>query len=168
MTSQHDEYVLIGVDPGETTGMFAYFAEGIHTAAQYSREEVACNLNGDLWRWTERYGGRNIHIAIERYIITPKTAKLSQQPDALEVTGAVKALAQVHGIMHVQQFMKSNLRFASDATLRSAGWARPDFRHANDAARQAFALLREVDYPAWSKIIADAKLESEDEGRMTQ
>ena len=81
--------------------------------------------------------------------------------------GAVKALAQIHGITDVRQYMKANLRYASDETLRVAGWAQPNMRHANDAARQAFALLKEVDYPRWAKIIADAKLKAEDEGRTT-
>lgn len=169
MTLPHeDQYVLIGIDPGQMTGVFVYFEDGMRDIVQYPRDEIVPHAADSLKRWAEWYGPDNIHIAIERYIITPKTAKLSQQPDALEVTGAVKAIAQMHGITHVQQFMKSNLRFASDATLYSAGWGRPNMRHATDAARQAFALLKEVDYPVWSKIIADAKLESEDEGRTTQ
>lgn len=163
MSLQTDNYVIVGVDPGNTTGVFAYFSDGVRNGWQHSREDVALNLNGDLWRWFEQYGSLGVHIAIERYIITAQTAKLSQQPDALEVTGAVKALAQVHGVADVRQYMKANLKYASDSMLRSVGWAIPNMRHANDAARQAFALLKEVDYPRWSKMVADAKLDTEDE-----
>lgn len=162
MNSQSD-YVIIGVDPGLMTGVFAYYSDGTSVPSQYSREDVAFRLNGALVRSGDRYGRTNVHVAIERYIITQQTAKLSQQPDALEVTGLVKGLAQIYGVDDVRQYMKANLKFASDSMLRSVGWSTPGMRHANDAARQAFALLKEVDYPRWSKMVADAKLDTEDE-----
>jgi len=103
-------------------------------------------------------------MAIERYIITPKTAKLSQQTEALEVTGMVKAIAALHGVTDVRQYTKANLKFASDSMMRGVGWHSPSFRHANDAARQAFALLKDVDYPRWSELVRDAKMEPTTEG----
>lgn len=164
MSSQADkEYVIIGVDPGLMTGVFAYFSDGVRNGWQHPRDEVALHVDDCLRRWAAFNEPGNIHIAIERYIITAQTAKLSQQPDALEVTGAVKAIAQIHGVTDVRQYMKANLKYASDSMLRSVGWSIPGMRHANDAARQAFALLKEVDYPRWSKMVADAKLDTEDE-----
>jgi hypothetical protein len=145
------------------TGVFAYFSDGGRDGWQSPREQVAGNMYSRLWMWSERYAPENVHVAIERYIITQQTAKLSQQPDALEVTGLAKGLAQIHGVTDVRQYMKANLKFASDSMLRSVGWSTPGMRHANDAARQAFALLKEVDYPRWSKMVADAKLDTEDE-----
>lgn len=145
------------------TGVFAYYSDGTSVPSQYSRAEVAHTMDRMIFNASERYGFIGAHIAIERYIITAQTAKLSQQPDALEVTGLVKGLAEIHGCADVRQYMKANLKFASDSMLRSVGWSTPGMRHANDAARQAFALLKEVDYPRWSKMVADAKLDTEDE-----
>jgi hypothetical protein len=106
-----------------------------------------------------------IHVAIERYIITPKTAKLSQQTEALEVTGMVKAIAAIHCVTDVRQYAKANLKFASDDMLKSVGWKFPKpMRHAQDASRQAFALLKDVDYTRWSELVRDAKMEPTTEG----
>jgi len=161
------DYVLIGVDPGKMTGVYVYFEDGVRDAVQYPREEITLHTADALGRWATRYGSDNIHIAIEKYIITPNTAKLSQQTDALEVTGMVKGLAQINGITDVRQYAKSNLKYANDDMLRSVGWGIASLRHANDAARQTFALLKEIDHPRWAKMVADARLESEDEGRKT-
>jgi hypothetical protein len=167
MYPPHDQYVLIGVDPGKMTGVYVYFEDGVRDASQYPREEIALHLADSLRRWAASYGPHNLHIAVEKYIITPNTAKLSQQTDALEVTGMVKGIAQVNRITDVRQYLKSNLKYAGDGMLADIGWYPMGLRHAADAARQTFALLREVDPPVWSKIVADASLESEDEGRKT-
>ncbi len=165
MFPQHDEYVLIGIDPGAITGVLVYFEEGARDACQYPREEIAPHTADALKRWSQVYGPHNIHIAVEKYIITPNTAKLSQQADALEVTGMVKGFAQINGITDVRQYLKSNLKYANDRMLDTAGWRTAGLPHSWDAARQTFALLKEVDPPRWRKIVADASLESEDEGR---
>jgi len=167
MSPQHDQYVLIGIDPGAVTGVFVYFEDGMKDASQHPAAEMAAHMADCLKRWANAFGPDNIHIAIEKYIITPNTAKLSQQTDALEITGMVKGFAQVNGITDVRQYAKSNLKFANDRMLDMAGWRTPNLPHSWDAARQVSALLKEVDYPRWAKIIADARLESEDEGRKT-
>lgn len=164
---QHDEYVLIGIDPGATTGVFVYFEDGVIDACQYPREEITAHTADALQRWAQWRGPHNVHIAIEKYIITPNTAKLSQQTDALEVTGMVKGLAQLNHITDVRQYAKANLKFANDRMLDGVRWRKPNLKHSWDAARQTFALLKDVDPPVWSKMIADAKLASEDEGRKT-
>jgi hypothetical protein len=64
----------------------------------------------------------------------------------------------------VRQYAKANLKFASDDMLKAIGWSTPGMRHANDAARQAFALLKDVDYPRWSELVRDAKMEPTTEG----
>jgi hypothetical protein len=170
-------FVVIGIDPGLKTGLFAY----------YHAPRLGTSTPIDPWTWPEQFsadispfklrdyisegigmvGVDSVHIAIERYIITQRTAKLSQQSEALEVTGAVKAIAQLHGITDVRQYLKANLKFASDDMLKGVGWYSPQLRHANDAARQAFALLKDVDQALWSDLVKDAMMKSEDEGRTT-
>lgn len=163
MSQPHSEYVIIGVDPGLMTGVFVYFEHGMRDAVQYPRDKIAPHTADCLKRWAQSYGPENIHIAVEQYIITARTAKLSQQPDALEVTGMVKGFAQVNGITDVRQYRKSNLRYADDAMLEAVGWSTPGKRHATDAARQAFALLKDVDAPHWNDLVHRAKVEAEDE-----
>jgi hypothetical protein len=118
-------------------------------------------LNGLFHLATARYSG-HCHVAVERYIITARTAKLSQQTDALEVTGMVKAVAAIQCMSGVRQYMKANLKFASDAALKRAGWYDPKQPHANDAARQAYALLKDVDYPTWLAVSNGAMMKFDD------
>jgi len=166
-----NEYVIIGIDPGLMTGVYLYgtvrgrdYGTGDHIAVEDFPMQFGSSLNGILG-WTMKLcDPSNVHIAVERYIITPKTAKLSQQTEALEVTGMVKGFAALAGITDVRQYAKANLKFASDDMLKAVGWATPGMRHANDAARQAFALLKDVDYPRWSELVRDAKMEPTMEG----
>jgi hypothetical protein len=175
-----NEYVIIGIDPGLMTGVFTWHSgqhapdfatyraletlspwfEGLHIEAEAFPDRFWNEMVG----WCLNMPPERIHVAIERYIITPKTAKLSQQTDALEVTGMAKAIASIHGVTDVRQYAKANLKFASDDMLRGVGWYSPKMRHANDAARQAFALLKDVDYPRWSELVRDAKMEPTTEG----
>jgi hypothetical protein len=39
--------------------------------------------------------------------------------------------------------------------------------HADDAARQAFAMLKDIDYPAWARLVVDATMDAEDQGETT-
>jgi hypothetical protein len=149
------------------TGVYLYgtararrIAEGDHIEV----ENFPAHFDALIRRTVKMLGKDQVSIAVERYIITPKTAKLSQQTEALEVTGMVKAIASLHGVNNVRQYAKANLRFASDDMLRSIGWSTPGMRHANDAARQTFALLKDVDYPAWSELVRDATMNATTEG----
>lgn len=173
-TTSHPEYAIIGVDPGKVTGVKVYVRrdgrEPELEHAQVDREDVPEFMRELISHWTTRVGGDNVHIAIEKFIITRRTAQLSQEADALEITGMVKALAAIGGLggtITVHQILKANLKFANDDMLKAVGWYVPGSRHANDAARQAFALLKLVDPPHWADIVRTAKLDSEDEGRKT-
>lgn len=159
--------VVIGIDPGLMTGLYLY---GTARARAYAMAqhidviEFPEHFDVLLRRTVKMLSGAQVSIAVERYIITPKTAKLSQQTEALEVTGMVKAIAALHGVIDVRQYAKANLKFASDDMLKAVGWFNPKMRHANDAARQAFALIKDVDYPRWSELVRDAKMEPTTEG----
>jgi hypothetical protein len=163
--------VVIGIDPGLMTGVYMFgtararqYSTGDHIPVEDFPMRFGSTLNGILGWVTKMIEPSDVHIAIERYIITPKTAKLSQQTEALEVTGMVKGFAALAGVTDVRQYAKANLKFANDDMLRSIGWSTPGMRHANDAARQAFALLKDVDYPRWSELVRDASMEPTTEG----
>lgn len=177
-------YAIIGVDPGKMTGIFV-FQHMHHDGGGYIPPRTDTLIEPyqvpveevGIWLWEKidwledidqgPYPG-DIHIAVEKYIITQRTARLSQQHDALEVTGAVKAVAaQSYSKPVVNQYLKANLKFASDDMLRTMGWFTPKMRHANDAARQASALLKEVDYPLWCKLVKGGTLDTTTNEEMT-
>lgn len=179
MSKPPKSFAVIGVDPGLMTGIFT-FRHMFHDGGGYVAPSVdriaepyevpADEVGNWLWREIDMledadqgpYPG-DIHIAVEKYIITGRTAKLSQQHEALEVTGAVKATAaQAFSKPRVTQYMKSNLKFASDDALRRAGWFTKGMRHANDAARQAYALLKDVHYPTWLDVSNGAMMKIDD------
>lgn len=168
MSQPPSNYAILGVDPGLMTGVFEYAPYRTHCdwmPHQVPAADMPLFLDRTFRRLTKN--GRTVYVAVEKYIITKRTATLSQQADALEVTGEVKAVGILHGVTDVRQYLKANLKYADDDMLKSIHWWTMGSPHANDAARQAFALLKDVDYPLWSKIVTDARLESEDEGRKT-
>jgi hypothetical protein len=164
------EYVIFGVDPGKTTGLFVYsnhprfgFLDRQYLHDQVDVDEVPKRLTDLIVKATDYVGFVGVHIAVERYIISGRTAKLTQQADALEVTGMTRAFARLHTRNRITQYMKANLKFANDAALRRAGWYSAKMGHATDAARQAYALLKDVDYPEWLAVSNGAMMKFDDE-----
>lgn len=164
------EYVIFGVDPGKTTGVFAYtnhprygFLDDMIMRDEVAADEVPKRMTDLIVKATDYVGYGRVWIAVERFIITGRTAKLSQQTDALEVTGMVRAFARLHTSNRIHQYMKANLKFANDAALRRAGWYSGSMGHATDASRQAFALLHELDYPTWLAVSNGAMMKIDDE-----
>lgn len=93
-------------------------------------------------------------FGVERYTINGRTARLSQQPDALKVIGVVEQLA-AYSQAECSQFAKSNaVKTYSDEFLRDVGWWSPGKTHANDATRMALSALFVADYPRW-KLVRD-------------
>lgn len=164
------EYILIGVDPGKTTGLFLYsngprfgFLDRQYRFDEVDAKHMPRYMNNIVAKATDYVGHARVHIAVERFIINARTAKSSQQGDALEVTGMVKAFAALHTSNQVRQYMKANLKFANDAALRRAGWYSTKLGHATDAARQAYALLKDIDYPEWLAVSNGAMMKIDDE-----
>lgn len=163
------EYVLIGVDPGKTTGLFLYsnasrfgFLDRQYLHDQVDADDAPKRISDLIVKATDYVGYGGVHIAVERFIITGRTAKLSQQTDALEVTGMVKAFARLHTRNSITQYMKANLKFANDGALKRAGWYSSKLGHATDAARQTYALLKDVDYPEWLAVSNGAMMKFDD------
>lgn len=163
------EYILIGVDPGKTTGLFLYsnharfgFLDRQYLHDEVNADDVAKRLRDFIVKATDYVGYGGVHIAVERFIINARTAKSSQQTDALEITGMVKGFAALRTPNPVRQYMKANLKFAADPALRRAGWYSPQLRHANDAARQAFALLEEINHPEWQRVAEGSMMKIDD------
>lgn len=164
------QYVIFGVDPGKTTGVFAFsnyprygFLDDMIMRDEVAADDMPKRMTDLIVKATDYVGFGGVHIAVERFIISGRTAKLSQQADALEVTGMVRAFARLHTRNTITQYMKANLKFANDAALRRAGWYSAKQGHATDAARQAYALLKDVDYPTWLAVSNGAMMKFDDE-----
>jgi hypothetical protein len=168
-------FIVVGIDPGKMTGMFMFSPHGkiggfnphglkpFYAWQEFEAAAAPRILYNEIVDLTERYGHSGVHIAVERFIINARTAKSSQQADALEITGMVKGFAAIRCSTPVAQYMKANLRFANDAALRRAGWYSAKMGHATDAARQAYALLKDVDYPEWLAVSNGAMMKIDDE-----
>lgn len=174
MSDERSSFVVVGIDPGKTTGMFMYSPKGrlggyrhelkpFYAWQQFGAEDAALALHSEIVDLTSRYGPSGVFIAVERFIINSRTAKSSQQSDALEVTGMVKAFATLHTSNSIRQYMKANLKFANDAALKRAGWYSSQLGHATDAARQTYALLKDIDYPEWLDVSNGAMMKIDDE-----
>lgn len=149
---------IIGVDPGGTTGLFnlLVFDNG---DVLIGDGQVDTLLRPEMAVKTWLIAGLEcgvpagrMHVAIEKYVITKRTVKLTRQPDAIEVTGAVKSVARDYDA-HVWEYTPAkSKKFASDDLLDRVGWMPKGGRkrrHARDAARQVWSCLADVDFATW-------------------
>lgn len=133
--------IIVGVDPGGTTGFSIWNDTGV-VLAEFHQEEPKRAV-GYIWQLIDGFGlRRNIHIACERYDITPQTARMTRQYDALHVAGALKFKCELMNertntdIRFIQYGRSDAKRFADDARLKAIGWWVSGRDHVNDATRQ--------------------------------
>lgn len=133
--------LIIGVDPGKTTGL-AWLLDDEFTSVDLPPLE-ACD---QVERLLRRRGDRPALVAAERYNITQQTVKLSRQYDALEVIGALRWLAHAHRATFVLQGASDAQRCGNREVLRTLGWWSPGGDHRNKAAAQV-ALAYQQTFP---------------------
>lgn len=121
---------MLGVDPGGTTGI-AVWEPGFSCPVY---DELDPPTTMDFLR-SQAVHQDNVIFVVEKYIITPATAKLSQQHDALELIGVVKYLCRIYDHRYTMQSPSEAKSFATDAKLKKAGWYKPGLPHARDASR---------------------------------
>lgn len=127
--------IVIAIDPGQTTG-YAVYMDGNFSSGETSEPYGILRLIDSIVA-----EGRPVQLVVENYTITSRTARLSPQPEALKLIGALEAAAERLGL----GFQGSQLgckTFATDEKLRVLGWYRPtDGGHANDAARHLLTYM---------------------------
>ena len=128
--------VVVGVDPGGTTGIGLW-----SRPVGLSLREIADPADAVDWLAQMAFAIPHAVFVVERYIITPATAKMSQQHDALEIIGAVKYVARQHGHGLVMQSPSEAKSFATDAKLKRIGWYEKGQGHARDASRHVLTFL---------------------------
>lgn len=121
---------IFGVDPGLATGWCFYDAEEqvIHLQESGPQSFYRFALNA-IEMWEAQV------VVCESFIITPATAKKTQQPWSLELIGVLRYLCwQCDVTFHLQP--PSIKRYVTNDALKSAGWwLRGSAGHAHDAAR---------------------------------
>ncbi len=128
--------VIVAVDPGGTTGLALWSRTVGLSLRELDDPAHAVDWLADIAGQID-YG----IFVVERYIITPATAKMSQQHDALEIIGAIKYLVRKHGHDLVMQTPAEAKKFSTDAKLKNIGWYQPGQGHARDASRHALLFL---------------------------
>lgn len=128
---------VVAVDPGGTTGL-ALWAPGLGLSLLEKDPEAAVD-----WLHLLAEGDKKTFV-VERYIITPATAKMSQQHDALEIIGVIKFLARKYGHALVMQKPAEAKGYSTDQKLKNVGWYQPGKPHARDASRHLLLYLSRV------------------------
>lgn len=152
------EPIIIGIDPGLMTGMSTWIGGlELESTVQWDAKTVVAHV----WHTIEAFGlRRSIHVVCERYDITPQTARMSRQYDALHVIGALRFKCEIFNdrtntnVVFVQYGRSDAKKFASDDRLRSVGWHRPGNDHANDASRQVMMHLGTVQPEVLKQLLA--------------
>lgn len=140
--------IVLGVDPGATTGLAIIdVADGSGRTKVIETHQLAVK---ETMLWLRRELVAVDLVGVERYVITQRTAKLSRQPDALEIIGVVKSLLlfnltdfgiEVPLSMHTVSDAKtvwSNERLKRhDLYSQASGHAKDALRHALLAIERA-------------------------------
>lgn len=135
---------ILAVDPGLTTGWA--FWDSAERSPSPGETEGPMEFLDLAHRWVERISQlkmRDALVIAERFIITPETAKKTQAPWSLEISGGLRFLCHRYGVEYVQQTPAEAKRLIHDDRLRALGWYQPGKGHANDALRHlAYGLVR--------------------------
>lgn len=141
---------VIGVDPGKTTGMARLYG-GVLTAVAVPTAEV----DGVLSTWLADIVPAV--VGCERFIINYRTARFSQQPEALKVSGVVRARVEASDrAVMIDQNMSDAKRFISRELRIALGWQQRGHLaiHMNDAVCQVGKVLY-ARYPAAFRTLVD-------------
>lgn len=130
---------VVAVDPGGTTGIAVWSPIMGLSMREVKGADHAVDWLADMARQLA-----GAHFVVEKYIITPATAKLSQQHDPLEIIGALKFLTRKYGHKLVLQSPSEAKAFSTNDKLKRVGWYQPGQDHARDASRHALLYLSKL------------------------
>jgi hypothetical protein len=139
-------HLVIGIDPGQSTGLVALRDGQLFGVRQGDWRSVMVTLRGLLH--AAREDGVDAVIAIERFATTNRPGRRTTQPLATQICGAVDLLADVYGASVTRQSPADAKKLTTNTDLRNMGlWVRqtdvdrPDANDANDAMRHALLYL---------------------------
>lgn len=157
--------LIVGVDPGTTTGIFAVRASTLLT---YDVTEVRSDFTSYELDVRKAYAAVELQlrsdpvvdVACERYVITTRTARLTQQPTALELIGALRELCARYDAPLTLQMKSDAAQLAKNHVLKRIGWFQRGQDHANDAARHALLRLASVQPLVFNALLTSGSIVS--------
>jgi hypothetical protein len=160
--------MVIGVDPGESTGAFIidlypsridppYVIEA-SWRAQGPPGEVLASLTTELE--AARLNGVHAVLAVERFTVMPATSRMTQQSTPQQVIGQLQMLADEYGATFLLQAPGDAKKFCPNMKLHQFGFrstgkmvSRPDANDVNDAARHAVLALARTRATAYEALL---------------
>lgn len=162
--------LIIGVDPGQSTGAFlldiyplldqlgrSYVVESTNRY-QGPPEVVLSTLETELKAAHDNLVA--ILMAVERYTVMPNAGRMSQQPVPLQVIGQLETLARHYDAAFILQAPGDAKKFCTNAQLRQFNlWTTPkmvncpDANDVNDAARHALLALAKTRTTAYDVLL---------------
>lgn len=140
--------VILAVDPGKKSGLAKFRSDlnEVYIGYEMSRFELLDHIYGTFEMWGgEPRNPNRILVVAEKYIITPKTSQLSQQPDALKINGVLEWICYKFLQVYEEQSQSTAKKIAQDKRLHDLGLYYAGRGHANDATRHLlFALERHL------------------------
>lgn len=167
--SKEDTECVVGVDPGETTGLFAIrlgegarlidrLKSGAWFPGQIERHRVSVHLPLNEAATQKSIAGRLIalasawqlsvlHVAVEDFTLRERTQERSLLAPVRMTSGILAYLHETSDANFVIHFNSASdgKSIVTDQMLQKAGVYSPGKPHANDAARQAILHLRKAE-----------------------
>lgn len=129
---------VIGVDPGELTGLASYSNPRLGSDKFFSTSVVSDDITPILRTWLGAARRLNYVtlVGCEDFVVGHKTSKMSRQPKPLQILGMVRQLAADDHADFAVQDVASAKKIGNPDVLRRLGWWKTgkDLDHANDAA----------------------------------
>jgi hypothetical protein len=157
--------LIIGVDPGDSMGIFALKLHEKHAERMhFLQTDVSTAVN---WLEETLYAANKSSegalVACERYTVTPETGKRTQQPTALQAIGIVKILIERFSTRFVMMPPGDVKAFAPNEMLKRLGFYTtpkevnlPDANDVNDAARHATLALARFKASIFDAMLANS------------
>lgn len=134
--------IIIGIDPGETTGLSYYVGS---YGFLHSVELSAYSAVNQVWYCLQTADDDDITVVCERFDIDDSTHKKARQYEPLYVTGALLYKCMQHGHKFVQYGRADAKNFGTDRKLKVMGmWMDTPDGHANDSSRQIVLHLAKI------------------------
>lgn len=154
---------VIGLDPGDSTGLFIIIV-GPSSAIRFRASQGDPTSQLELLEHrleAARAQDADAHIACERYTVSARTGKLTQQSTPQRVIGRVETLAEKFDATFTLQSPGDAKAFCSNELLRRIGfWSKPsdvgcrDANDVNDAARHAVLMLAKTRASVFDRLIS--------------
>jgi hypothetical protein len=146
--------ILIGIDPGNVTGMAQY--DTAHERPMLFLEEPYETVGLRLRQWLsykDVVGRGNIKVGVEKYTMISGPRPKTAQPAALMTMGVVEDLCRWDGV-EWHYHLPSTTKEKGNALLRKIGWWTPTKDgHVNDAYRVILCELAHRDPERYADLV---------------